>query len=109
MNNINVVFVSVWKLVFNLKGRAQNECVGEHGSDEVLGPEREEVTGGERKLHNGTNSSRIQREKHVTWKFEMTNSYQILYVKPEWRRSQSRRAPSRKDAYLIHLAEYRVH
>jgi hypothetical protein len=60
-------------------------------------------------LHNGTNCSRIQREKHVAWKEEMTNSYQILHINPEWRSSERRRAPSRKGAYLIYLAEYRVH
>jgi len=103
-----VVFVSVWNLVFKLTGRTHNECVGEEGSDKVLGPERDEVTGGQRILHNGTNSSRIQWEKHGAWKEEMINSYQILYIKLEWRRSQSRHAPSCKGAYLIRLAEYRV-
>jgi len=81
MKNITVVFVSVWNLNFNLEGRTQSECGGEQGSDKVLGPEGEEVTGGYRKLHDETNSSRIQWEKHVAWKEEMTNSYQILYIK----------------------------
>ena len=38
--------VSVWNLIVNLKGRTESECVGEQGCDKVLGPEREEVTGG---------------------------------------------------------------
>jgi hypothetical protein len=46
MNDINVVFVSLWNLVFNFKGRTQSECAGKQGTDKVLGPEREEVTGG---------------------------------------------------------------
>ena len=46
MKNINVVFVSVQNPIFNLKGRTQSECVSEQVSDKVLGPEREEVTGG---------------------------------------------------------------
>lgn len=70
MYNFTYFFVSVWNMILHLKGRIQIECSAEQSSDRISGPQRQEVTGRQRKLHNETNSSRTQWEEHVAWKEE---------------------------------------
>jgi hypothetical protein len=42
----------VWRLVPHTKGRTQIEEVWERGAEDNIGPKREEVAGGWRKLHS---------------------------------------------------------
>jgi hypothetical protein len=66
----------------------------------IFGPEREEVAGGWRKLHNeelhnlyiSPNTVRVMKSMRMRWtghvtRIEMSNAYEILVEKPEGKRS----------------------
>jgi hypothetical protein len=97
-------FVWVRNLVSDTKGGTYAEDVWEQGAEEDIGPKRDEVTGGWRKLHNEElrnlyssisiiriiKSRRMRWAGHVARMGEKRNEYRLLVGKSEGKRPLGR-------------------